>query len=192
MLLINNWTDHGSTVNANYIWLQAGQLYRIRLEYYERMGSSVITLSWVGPGLAEQIIPAQYFNVAGYNDWPDAYTALLLFLQANDRIYLDAIYPKVVKDSWLVLSTPDYEEVYKAEEVSDSSRKDFTLTAKTTTIKLSGENLIEKFDTHIRDTVVYAQSEELEIADKPFYDAIQNYQTVILAELMPGLSAEQR
>jgi hypothetical protein len=110
---------------------------------------------------------------------------------SQDTIYLDMIYPKLVKNSWVLLSTADYNEVYKAEEVTESSRKDFTLTAKTTAINLTGENLIEKFDTHIRDTVIYAQSEELEIADKPFYNAIQNFQRVTLAELMPSLSVGQ-
>jgi Baseplate J-like protein len=85
----------------------------------------------------------------------------------TDTIYLDAIYSKIVQGSWLVLVTPTYVEVYGVESIVDDSRSDFTLSAKTSKVRLSGENLNEQFSTHLRDTVVLGQSELLDIAERP-------------------------
>ncbi len=110
---------------------------------------------------------------------------------AADTIHLDALYPKVIKDSWLILSKDGYEEVYQVDDAVESSRKNFTLASKTTAVKLSGENLIEEFNTNIRDAVVYAQSEELTIAEMPVEDFLQNDKEITLEKLMEGLEAEK-
>lgn len=44
--MIDNWTDHGTTVDTAVIDLKAGKSYEIKLEFYENGGSAVITLSW--------------------------------------------------------------------------------------------------------------------------------------------------
>ena len=50
-LLIDNWTDHGPTVNGSpVIALTAGQRYDVRLEYYERSAWSILELRWTPPG----------------------------------------------------------------------------------------------------------------------------------------------
>jgi len=109
----------------------------------------------------------------------------------DDTIHLDAFYPKIIKDNWLIVSKDGYDEVYQVDEAVESSRKDFTLASKTTALKLSGENLIEQFSTHIRDAVVYAQTEELFIAEMPVEDFLQNDQEVRLEKLMANLEAEK-
>jgi cytochrome c peroxidase len=51
--VINNWTNHSSTINtAGSISLVAGQRYDIRLDYYESTSSAVIRLQWLRPGSA--------------------------------------------------------------------------------------------------------------------------------------------
>jgi len=45
-LLIDNWTDHGTTVDSASVELKAGQAYDIQLEFYENGGSAVIQLGW--------------------------------------------------------------------------------------------------------------------------------------------------
>lgn len=51
VLIIDNWTDHGSTTNTSTsIALTSGLTYNIRLEYYENGGQSVIRLRWQLPG----------------------------------------------------------------------------------------------------------------------------------------------
>lgn len=56
--LINNWTDHGTTDDTATVSLIAGQVYRLKMDYYEKGGSAVAQLSWQSPSIARQIIPA--------------------------------------------------------------------------------------------------------------------------------------
>ncbi|MBB6051371.1 PA14 domain-containing protein [Armatimonas rosea] len=56
--LINNWTDHGPTLNSGTLTLTAGQRYDIKLEYYENGGGAIAQLFWSYPGQAQQIVPA--------------------------------------------------------------------------------------------------------------------------------------
>ncbi|RXP53811.1 T9SS C-terminal target domain-containing protein [Lutibacter sp. HS1-25] len=55
--IINNWTDHGPTVDTGTINLVAGQKYAIVLEYYEYTGGAVAELSWSSASQSLQIIP---------------------------------------------------------------------------------------------------------------------------------------
>ncbi len=55
--VIDNWTDHSPAENSGSVSLVAGQLYDIRLEFYEDFGTAVIQLFWQGPGVPRQIVP---------------------------------------------------------------------------------------------------------------------------------------
>jgi len=44
--LIENWSDHGATVDSAKIDLVAGKSYSIRVEYYENGGNAVLILGW--------------------------------------------------------------------------------------------------------------------------------------------------
>lgn len=85
----------------------------------------------------------------------------------KETIDLDAVYQKIVKDSWLVLSIPTYDELYQITDVTEASRAQFSLTAKTTRVKLKGENLAEKFEREVRTTTIFGESEELQLAETP-------------------------
>ena len=91
---------------------------------------------------------------------------------ANNTIYLDALYPQIIKHSWIVLSMPIWTEVYEVESVVEDSQTRFTLSSKTTRLKLKGENL-EQFRNHLRDTVVFAHSQLLELAEEPITEPLQ-------------------
>ena len=108
----------------------------------------------------------------------------------NLQIYLDAIYPKIVVDSWIALARPGWSELYKVKDVAEDSQADFALTAKTTRVDLpdTAENL-SKFRTHRRDTVVYAQSEELTRAEKPLTTPVTG-NTIQLDGLVKGLQKD--
>lgn len=57
-LVINNWTDHGSTTNNSpSVALVAGVRYHIRMEYYEKGGAAVAKLLWTYPSQSQQPIP---------------------------------------------------------------------------------------------------------------------------------------
>ena len=169
-LIISNWTDHPPTENSGNITLIAGQVYDIRLEYYERGGGATIKLRWSGPGQTEAVIIPQS--------------------QLSPPVaYLDALYTQITKGSWLVLSTPDYQELYQVETVAEESPDNFTLTAKTTHLTLKGENL-HLFDRQLRKTVAFAQNEELELAEQPITTPISGNE-VVLNQKIEGLMAGQ-
>ena len=84
----------------------------------------------------------------------------------DDTIYLDSTYPEILRDSWVVLEIPSEVELYQVGQVDESSREGFTLTSKSTKLKLKGERLSE-FDLKVRETSVLAVSEQLSIAERP-------------------------
>jgi hypothetical protein len=55
--LINNWTDHGPTLDSGTIQLTAGQKYSIKLQYYQDGGGSELILMWSPLGLPAYVIP---------------------------------------------------------------------------------------------------------------------------------------
>lgn len=113
-------------------------------------------------------------------EWPN------FKISSNNTIYLDAVYPGIVQGSWIVLSIPNYEEIYKVKDVEGTSSTDYTLTAKTTRLTLSGEKIKEKFDNARREMVVFAQSEELEIAEAPRTDLLSG-NAIEVDRLVSGL-----
>jgi len=56
-LIINNWTNHGSTDDVARVDLVAGQVCLLQMDYYENGGSAVAQLSWQSPSIPRQIIP---------------------------------------------------------------------------------------------------------------------------------------
>lgn len=84
---------------------------------------------------------------------------------AQNQIYLDNAYPKILKGSWVALVKPNYIELYKANDVEIDSQTDFTLTSKTTRIKLDTNENLDWFG--LRNTVVLAQSDQIELAEVP-------------------------
>ena len=57
-LLIDNWTDHGPADDHARVDLVAGQVYSVRMEWYEKTGGAVARLSWQSASIPRQIIPA--------------------------------------------------------------------------------------------------------------------------------------
>lgn len=56
-LVINSWVDQAATARTGTVTLEAGRLYDIRMEYYERGGAAVASLAWSSPSQPLQIIP---------------------------------------------------------------------------------------------------------------------------------------
>ncbi len=119
-----------------------------------------------------------------YTDWPN----FEIKISENNEIDLDAVYPKILVGSWIVLRVPAYTELYKLTAVSNGSRKDFGLTAKTTRVGL--DTLEHLTWCGLRDTVVFCQSERLELAEKPIAQPLYG-DRIILGELMSDLQPSQ-
>ena len=125
-------------------------------------------------------------------DWP----GLRLSLVGTNRsapnpagtVYLDSVYPKIVPKSWVVLATPDHVRLFRPSPalgdaaVAESSRTDFTMSAKTTRLRLEGPNITD-FENALRETVVYAQSEEAGLAEVPIIDPIQGSAVTVTPEV---------
>ena len=135
--------------------LEAGKRYSIKLEFFENTGSAQIQLFWTPPGGVWEKVPSS-----------------ALIPRDIETIHLDAVYPGIVPQSWIVLSTPDYQELYRVSAVAEDSPAKFGLSAKSTKLTVEGENLRQRFNDRIRETVVFAQSEELPWSLQPFYDAV--------------------
>lgn len=121
-----------------------------------------------------------------FADWPGLTMEEIADPDVIDYLQLDAIYSKIVPGSWLLLSTSSYRELYKVEEVAEDSRSRFTLSSKTTRVLVQGENLAEQFNDALRRTVVYIESEELELAEKPIVDRVEGKE-ISLSETVDGL-----
>ena len=75
-----------------------------------------------------------HYNQQPGSDWN--------FTISGQTIDLDTTYPAIVERSWLVLSKPSYQELYRASKVTEASGAKFTVTGKTTRIQLdTNENL---------------------------------------------------
>lgn len=128
-------------------------------------------------------------------DWPNLKLDAIAADQPDpDRtIFLDAIYPRVQPGGWIVLQRPGYAELYRpaprlgAAAIADDARTGFTLSAKTTRIVLEGEKLNEIFNAHVRDTVVYIDSEELGLAAVPRFDPVDG-RTVEVEDPLDGFA----
>lgn len=113
-------------------------------------------------------------------EWPGLTIAGIAATEPDPShtIFLDAIYPRLVGDSWIVLQQPSYHELYRPRPtlgtgaIADDARTGFTLSAKTTRVVLEGENLLERFNSHVRDTVVFHVSEELPMAETPLAEPV--------------------
>ncbi len=86
-------------------------------------------------------------------------------------IDLDREYPKIVDGSWICLHDRTETELYRVVHASQTSRADFTLTAKCTRVLLDGHEHLTRFRR--RSTTVLLHSEELEISQSPWTTAIK-------------------
>lgn len=116
-------------------------------------------------------------------DWP--------FAIANKTIDLDQVYPAILEDSWLVLSAPGYQELYRAKRVTEGSVANFALSGKTTRVTLDTDENLSLFDgADYRDTMVFAQSELLEIDEFPIAAPVSG-DKVKLAKIPDGIKVGQ-
>ena len=59
-LLVDHWTVHGLEWDSSHVYLVAGQLYNIRVEYFQNEGKTEIALGWTPPGTAPLLDPTDH------------------------------------------------------------------------------------------------------------------------------------
>jgi hypothetical protein len=105
-LLIDNWTNHGSTENSTSVTLSAGQKYDLKLEYYDATGGATARLLWSSSCEAKAAIPSSQLYPAatgdtaqyGFEGSTQGWTAagsVASFTSASDRAFAGASSLKV-------------------------------------------------------------------------------------------------
>jgi predicted phage baseplate assembly protein len=101
-----------------------------------------------------------------------------------DKVSLDNVYERVIPNSWVAIERPDEKKApitSRVQSVASESRADYGLTGRNTHVTLgaawlgplhmpaAGAKSVgdEDFTTVIRGTSIYAESEQLELADAP-------------------------
>lgn len=103
------------------------------------------------------------------------------------QIDLDAVYPKVVADSWVVLApNSGAAALFKASAVTETTRSAYALSAKVTRITPD----LAPGDPDLRTTAVYTQSEALEFAEQPLEPPLYGDE-IALAARVAGLQPDQ-
>ena len=97
-------------------------------------------------------------NAAGVTVWKN-------FAPNAAQIDLDTTYPKIISGSWLVVASPSYVELCRVQAVTSFSRADFSMSAKVASV--TPDLLENPAQFNLRNTAVFAQSECLELSERP-------------------------
>lgn len=136
--------------------------------------------SLVGPLATEVATPE--VTEQKREDWPRFTLSLV-----DAHVDLDAVYPDISSGSFVVLAhgsfnqeaaasaADTYVELFSITGASEVSREEFALSGKVTRLGLAGANLA-RFLTRVRETAVFAHSEELAFADYPVDTAVSGDQ----------------
>lgn len=141
---------------------------------------------------------ADTVSTPGYSDWP--------VNEPGTQVDLDSNYPKITPNSWIVIQTTNTNitkaqtQYAKAGSPTIISRGDYGMSGKTTRIQLlenvnwittppTGNNTPPNDDFQgVRQTVVYAQPEELDLAEEPLDRDVEG-STIELDGLYDGLES---
>ncbi len=100
VLIIGSWIDQSATMHSSAaVNLVAGQLYAIRVEFYENGGDAVAQLYWQSPSTSSQIVPAgalqlplSAFNPSPPNGATDVKHTLTLRWKAGEKAVKHNVY----------------------------------------------------------------------------------------------------
>jgi hypothetical protein len=111
------------------------------------------------------------------------------FTIGNQTLNLDNSYPSIVTGSWLVLSKPDYRELYRVDKVSEGALARYGITGKSTQVHLNIDENLDLFDgADYRSATVFAQSEELPYGEAPVPEPVVRGDTIVLDRLVTDLA----
>jgi hypothetical protein len=156
---------------------------------FERGPYSERQTTWVDPANINGVPQPTPPSLANYPGDPDAEEPEDLGI-----IYLDNVYPTIVKESWIVLKDGQNACAYQVGDIAEISKSDFTLTAKVTRLKLKTPegktpDGLENFT--IRNTTVFGQSEESPLAPQPIDEPVSG-ETIDLNEWVEHLYTNQK
>lgn len=105
-----------------------------------------------------------------YETWVWKELSLYHDLGAENHLFLDNVYPSVVRGGFVVLKDVDGNYAYRINGVTEQTKTDFAMTAKVSRLTLDSRYKWETF--YPRNLTVFAQSEELPLARFPVNDEV--------------------
>jgi predicted phage baseplate assembly protein len=108
---------------------------------------------------------------------------------AGVNIDLDALYPRILPDSWVILTGPSGTSLYHVDDVVPASRTDYAMSAKVSRLTFDTSTNLTSFG--LRDTLVLAQAEQLTLAEQPALQPVGG-NTITLDRRVDGLRPGQR
>jgi hypothetical protein len=125
-LVIDNWTDHGTTDNVVAVDLIGGQIYALRMEWYDSGSGAVASLAWSSPSIPREVIPAgplQWplharcsYPISGAAGVPQSLT---LRWEAGDKAAEHDVYFGDSRDA-VTSATPDTAGIYRGRQTLDA------------------------------------------------------------------------
>ena len=138
------------------------------------------------------------YGGAGGADWPHLTLAKVGAGGGTNgnRIFLDGVHPEIVNGSWVVLRAPAVADaLFEVMDATEDQRTDFTMSAKSTRLDFgAGADVtyhLGGFNSYLRETTVFARSEELELAEWPVRRPIRGA-SIELAEPVASLPEGRR
>jgi hypothetical protein len=113
-------------------------------------------------------------------EWPDMPASGTV-----SQIDLDAAYPRIAPESWFVLASTET-AVFQVNRVAAVSRAKFSLSARVTQLSLENGKTVDLATFGVRQTAVFAESEELRPALKPIEEPMGGKE-IALEGLVGGL-----
>jgi len=119
------------------------------------------------PALSGEIPNPNAGNLMPQTSWPEWNLASD---ETAKTLYLDRRYEEILPDSYIAVLMNNKPQILEVADVQYLSRSAYGISGETTKIKLNAEwglNTNATIDSTIRKTIVYAQSELLELAEEP-------------------------
>jgi len=120
---------------------------------------------------------------------PSVWPNFSLPASPHKTIYLDTVYPKILNRSWIALERPNYTELYQVVDIKADAKTEFSIPSKSSKILLDTDENLSGFG--LRETVVFAQSEELFLSEAPVLSPVFG-KKIMLSEYFRGLTKGQK
>ena len=137
-----------------------------------------------------------------FPDWPDFVVSPAGATASGGHVDLDAAYPAIAPGGYAVLAYGAYDaaaapapgatyaELYRIDGAAEVARAEFALSGKSTRLRLVGDQYA-RFAGRVRSLKVFAQSEQLRLAEYPVTTAVSG-DTIPVAVAPQGLEGGRR
>ncbi|MEJ2417706.1 MAG: putative baseplate assembly protein [Exilibacterium sp.] len=182
----------GARVNAAESPLRAVYAMRVNAPLFGAGAAKIPTYAGTGVSISgtSSVSPGQLLPPSQWDEWPLDNDELT----ATDSLFLDQLYEKVQPESYVLIQQPAFQgmerQVLQITNLQNLQRTAYGISGKTTRLTLEANWRSENDATlaALRRALIYAQSEQLELADKPIDDDVYG-QSIELSGLFENLKS---